>query len=398
MQINTDTSKSTTMEKVFTENTENQVFLRFKQIESFILDVMTGLGVPKKDATVIAEILVESDKRGIDSHGIGRLMLYYQRIKRGQINPVTNITVERQTLGTARLNANNGMGHVAAKKGMEIAIEKAKMCGIGMVTVGNSNHYGIAGYFSSMASKQGMIGMTGTNARPAIAPTGGVEPMLGTNAFTISVPTDWKFDWVADHATSTTQRGKIETFARLNRNIPPGWVVDENGNAITDSKKILNLLVDSKAALTPLGGLGTEMGGHKGYNYATWIEIMSSCLSNANFLKACSGVKNGKYVPYNLGHFFIAMDIEAFVDLDEFKKASGDLLRQLAASKKAPGVDHIYIAGEIEYNKYKERLNSGVPITQETQRQILQMQQELQLFNYNFDFNVEVKNSELSSW
>lgn len=398
MQINTDTSKSTTTQKVFVENTKNQVFLRFKQIESFILDVMTGIGVPKKDATVIAEILVESDKRGIDSHGIGRLMLYYQRIKRGQINPVTNITVERQTLGTARLNANNGMGHVAAKKGMQIAIEKAKMCGIGMVTVGNSNHYGIAGYFSSMASKQGMIGMTGTNARPAIAPTGGVEPMLGTNAFTISVPTDWKFDWVADHATSTTQRGKIETFARLSRNIPPGWVVDENGNAITDSKKILNLLVDSKAALTPLGGLGTEMGGHKGYNYATWIEIMSSCLSNANFLKACSGVKNGKYVPYNLGHFFIAMDIEAFIDLDEFKKTSGDLLRQLAASKKAPGVDHIYIAGEIEYNKYKERLNSGVPITEETQRQILQMQQELELFNYNFDFDVEVKNSEMSSW
>jgi LDH2 family malate/lactate/ureidoglycolate dehydrogenase len=398
MQINTDTSKSTTGQKVFIENTKNQVFLRFKQIESFILDVMVGLGVPKKDATVIAEILVESDKRGIDSHGIGRLMLYYQRIKRGQINPVTNITVERQTLGTARLNANNGMGHVAAKKGMQIAIEKAKICGIGMVTIGNSNHYGIAGYFSSMASKQGMIGMTGTNARPAIAPTGGVEPMLGTNAFTISVPTDWEFDWVADHATSTTQRGKIETYARLNRNITPGWVVDENGIAITDSKKILDLLVDSKAALTPLGGIGTEMGGHKGYNYATWIEIMSSCLSNANFLKACSGVKNGKYVPYNLGHFFIALDVEAFIDLDEFKKASGDLLRQLAASKKAPGVDHIYIAGEIEYNKYKERLNSGVPITEETQRQILQMQQELELFNYNFDFNVEIKNSELSSW
>ncbi len=398
MQINSETSKFTTIEKVFIENTENQVFLRFKQIESFILDVMVGLGVPKKDATVIAEILVESDKRGIDSHGIGRLMLYYQRIKRGQINPVTNIIVERQTLGTARLNANNGMGHVAAKKGMQIAIEKAKICGIGMVTIGNSNHYGIAGYYSSMASKQGMIGMTGTNARPAIAPTGGVEPMLGTNAFTISVPTDWEFDWVADHATSTTQRGKIETYARLNRNIVPGWVVDENGIAITDSKKILGLLVDSKAALTPLGGIGTEMGGHKGYNYATWIEIMSSCLSNANFLKACSGIKNGKYVPYNLGHFFIALDVEAFIDLDEFKKASGDLLRQLAASKKAPGVDHIYIAGEIEYNKYKERLNTGVPITEETQRQILQMQQELGLFTYNFDFDVEVKNSELSSW
>ncbi len=369
-------------------DTEKFAYLDLEILENFIYDVMVGVGVPRKDSKIVADVLIASDTRGIDSHGIARLKMYYDRIKRGQQLPTTKLTIERETPGIALINANNGMGHVAAKKAMDIAIEKAKNVGIGLVTVGHSNHFGIAGYYALMAVEEGMIGMCGTNARPAIAPTWGVEPMLGTNPFTIAVPTDWEFPWCADQATSTIQRGKIETYARLNKKLTPGWVIDINGEPETNPKKILSELAEDKAALTPLGGAGEDMAGYKGYNYATFVEIMSSALQQSSFLKACQGVKNGKYVPFDIGHFFIAVNIEAFVDLDMFKKSAGELLRELANSKKIPGARHIYVAGEKEYLAFKKRSRTGVPISRETQKEMLIMQSELKLTKYKFNFHV----------
>lgn len=349
---------------------------------------MVGVGVPKNDSKIVADVLIASDKRGIDSHGIARLKMYYDRIKRGQQLPTTKLTIERETPAIALINANNGMGQVAAKKAMEVAIEKAKNVGMGMVAVGHSNHFGIAGYYALMAVKKGMIGMCGTNARPAIAPTWGVEPMLGTNPFTIAVPTDWEFPWCADQATSIIQRGKIETYARLNKKLTPGWVIDINGEQEIDPKKILSKLAEDEVALTPLGGIGEDMAGYKGYNYATFVEIMSSVLQQSSFLKACKGVRDGKNVPFDIGHFFIAVNIEAFVDLSTFKKSVGDLLRELVNSRKMPGARHIYIAGEKEYAAFKKRSVEGVPISRETQKEMLIMQSELKLTKYKFGFHV----------
>jgi LDH2 family malate/lactate/ureidoglycolate dehydrogenase len=349
---------------------------------------MVGVGVPKNDSKIVADVLIASDKRGIDSHGIARLKMYYDRIKRGQQLPTTRLTIEREAPAIALINANNGMGHVAAKKAMELAIEKAKNVGSGLVIVGHSNHFGIAGYYALMAVEKGMIGMCGTNARPAIAPTWGVEPMLGTNPFTIAVPTDWEFPWCADHATSIIQRGRIETYARLNKKLTPGWVININGRPEIDPNKISAGLAQDEVALTPLGGVGEDMAGYKGYNYATFVEIMSSALQQSSFLKACRGVRNGKDVPFDIGHFFIAVNIEAFVELDTFKKSVGDLLRELANSKKAPGARHIYIAGEKEYEAFKKRLKEGVPISRETQKEMLIMQSELKLTKYKFNFHV----------
>jgi LDH2 family malate/lactate/ureidoglycolate dehydrogenase len=211
--------------------------------------------------------------------------------------------------------------------------------------------------------------------------------MLGTNPFTIAVPTDWEFPWCADQATSTIQRGKIETYARLNKNLIPGWVIDNNGEPEIDPKKTLIGLAEDAAALTPLGGVGEDQAGYKGYNYATFVEIMSSALQQSSFLKACLGVKNGKDVPFDIGHFFIAINIEAFVDLDTFKKSVGKMLRELANSKKMPGARQIYIAGEKEYHAFKQRSNEGVPISKETQKEMLTMQSELGLTKYKFDFH-----------
>lgn len=357
-------------------------------LENFIYDVMVGVGVPKSDSRIVADVLIASDTRGIDSHGIARLKMYYDRIKRGQQLPITKLTIEREAPAIAVINANNGMGHVAAKKAMELAIKKAKNVGIGMVAVGHSNHFGIAGYYALMAVEGGMIGMCGTNARPAIAPTWGVEPMLGTNPFTIALPTDWEFPWCADQATSTIQRGKIETYARLSKKLTPGWVIGVNGEPKVDPKKILSELAEDRAALTPLGGVGEDMAGYKGYNYATFVEIMSSALQQSSFLKACLGVRNGQDVPFDIGHFFIAVNIEAFVDLDAFKKSVGDLLRELANSKRMPGARRIYVAGEKEYLAFKKRSREGVPISRKTQKEMLVMQSELGLTEYKFNFHV----------
>jgi L-2-hydroxycarboxylate dehydrogenase (NAD+) len=375
------------------------VYLDFDTIFNFMKDVFISVGVPEEDAKICADVLVESDKRGIDSHGSARLFMYYMRIKRKQQNPVTECMIIKETPGTVRINANNGMGQVASKKAMEMAIEKAKKNGIGMAIVENSNHFGIAGYYVLMATKQDCIGLCGTNARPSIAPTWGVEPMLGTNPFTIGVPTDWNFPWVADHATSTTQRGRIETYARLGKETLEGWVIDENGKAATDSKQILLDMLEFKTALTPLGGSGESYGGHKGYNYATFVEIMSACLSQANMLQACLGIdKEGQSIPYNLGHFFIAIDPSAFCDLAEFKKKTGDMLRQLANSKKQPGKKHIYVAGEKEYIAYNERKVRGIPLAEVTQRQFLRMQQELNLNQYHFPFDVDLDEEDATGW
>ena len=368
-------------------DSNNFLHLKVEILESFMFDVMRGVGVPENDARIVANVLIESDKRGIDSHGISRLKMYYDRIRSRQQLPTTKLVIERETPGIAVLNANNGMGQVAAKKAMELAIEKAKNVGIGMVVVGHSNHFGIAGYYTAMAAEKGMIGMCGTNARPSVAPTWGVEPFLGTNPFAIAVPTDWDFHWSADQATSIIQRGKIETYARLGKEVAPGWVIGPDGKSLTDPREILADLGKDAASLTPLGGIGENMAGYKGYNYATFVEILSSALQQSSFLKACLGTRNGERVPFDLGHFFMAVDIKAFIELERFKKSVGSMLRELAGSRKMPGADHIYVAGEKEYLASKKRRIQGIPISRETQKEMLTMQSELKLSEYLFNFN-----------
>ncbi len=361
----------------------------YEILENFMKDVFIGVGVPEKDAEICAEILITSDKRGIDSHGIGRLKQFYiDRIKIGQINPVTNIEIVKESPTTAVVNGNNGMGLVIGKKSMQIAIDKAKKYGMGMVAVKNSNHYGIAGYYALMAAGSGMIGITGTNTRPGVAPTFGVENMLGTNPLTFGMPTDEEFPFILDCATSLIQRGKVEVYARTGKIMPEGWVIGHDGKSKTDPVSVLEELVNGNAAMTPLGGIGEEGAGHKGYGYATVVEILSSALQGGLFLKSLNGFENGVRVPYRLGHFFIAIDISVFTELDNFKKTTGDILRQLRASRKAPGADRIYTAGEKEYIIWLERKDKGIPLDDAEKKEIVQLQKEYKLDKYNFNFKL----------
>lgn len=363
------------------------IWIKFDVLKRFMTDVLKGLSVPDEDAKICADVLITADKRGIDSHGIARLKtIYYDRIKQGIQFPATKFEVVKDGPTTAVIDGNDGMGHVISKKSMQIAIEKAKKYGMGMVAVRNSTHYGIAGYYAMMAADAGMIGITGTNARPSTAPTFGVENMLGTNPLTFGMPTDEEFPFVIDCATSLSQRGKIEVYDRTGKPIPEGWVIDENGKTRTDTHQILEDLTKGKAALTPLGGIGEEGGGHKGYGYCTVVEILSAALQGGSFLKMLLGIQDGKKAPYHLGHFFIAINISSFIELDSFKKTTGTILRELRASKKMPGHERIYTAGEKEYLAWLDRKDKGAPINKELQKEILAMQKELGLSKYKFPF------------
>jgi LDH2 family malate/lactate/ureidoglycolate dehydrogenase len=358
--------------------------IKFEILRKFTADVFKGIGVPENDAEVCADVLITADKRGIDTHGVGRLKtIYYDRIKAGIQSAVTNFEIVKNGPTTAVIDGHNGMGQVIAKRSMQMAIEKAKKFGTGMVAVRNSTHYGIAGYYCMMAASEGMIGISGTNARPSVAPTFGVENMLGTNPLAFGFPTDEDFPFVIDCATSLSQRGKVELYDRLGKELPSGWVIGNDGETRTDTHKILEDLNKGKAAFTPLGGPGDEGAGYKGYGYCTVVEVLSAALQQGSFMKMLLGVKDGKKGPINLGHFFMAVDISAFCEVEEFKKTAGDILRGLRASKKAPGQKRIYTAGEKEYMAWLDRKNKGAPVTDETLQEMRVMIKELGL-KYEF--------------
>ncbi|WP_101698336.1 Ldh family oxidoreductase [Clostridium minihomine] len=357
-------------------------------MQAFLVDAFKGYGIPEDDARICTDILLESDRRGIESHGVNRFKpIYIDRIMAGTQFPTTNYEIIRETKTTAVVDGHDGMGQVIGYKSMEMAIKKAKEYGMGMVVARNSTHYGIAGYYSSMAAKAGCIGITGTNARPSIAPTFGVENMLGTNPLTIGFPTDEEFIFNLDCATSIQQRGKIEYYARIGKKCAEGTVITRDGGTLTDSQQILDELTANRAALTPLGGIGDELGGYKGYGYATVVEVLSSALQAGSFLKALSDRdEKGNRKPCHLGHFFIAIDTEAFMGLESFKKTAGDILRDLRASEKAPGHDRIYTAGEKEYFIWQERKNTGVPVSEGVQKELITVRDHLGLTQYKFPF------------
>ena len=367
---------------------ERIVHIDFQTLENFMRDSLMAVGVPAADAATCADVLITADKLGIDSHGIGRLKpIYIDRIQAGIQNPVTQVEYVRKSPTTCVIDAHDGMGMVASKEAMGYAIDKASQFGMGMAVVRNSTHYGIAGYYALMAARRNMIGICGTNARPSIAPTFGVENMLGTNPLTFAIPSDEEFPFFLDCATSVSQRGKIEVYGRAGKELPPGWVIDENGNTRTDTEAILVDLVKGKAALTPLGGLGEATAGYKGYGYATVVEILSAALQQGTFLKGLLGFSpEGKKQPYHLGHFFIAIDIASFCDPKDFRHTTGEILRQLRASRKAPGCSRIYTAGEKEYENFLRRSKEGVPVNAALQKTMKELQQEFHLDQYHFDF------------
>ena len=315
--------------------TENKVFVPWDMIGDFMVEAFQGYGVPAEDAKICADVLMEADRLGIDSHGCNRFKpIYLDRIRRGTLLPKTEIEVLKETPTTLVYDAHDGMGMVASYKMMTELIAKAKKYGMAGGAIRNSTHYGIASYWTRMAS----------------------------NA------------------------GKIELWARSGKDTPEGCVICRDGSTMTDSEAILEALVNGQAALTPVGGVSEDTGSHKGYGWAATVEILSAALTGGQFMKALTGVApDGSNQMYHLGHFFFVIDPEAFMGLETFRKTAGDICRGLRNSEVAPGKERIYTAGEKEHIAYLERKDKGVPVGPSVQAELIAVRDELGL-DYKFPF------------
>lgn len=327
----------------------------------FIVRVFTKLDIPEQHAQQAAEILTLSDLRGIDSHGIARLRTYVGLLNAGRINPHPEIKIVRQTGSTATVDGDNGLGLVVGPFANEIAMQKAEEVGSGWVSVRNSNHYGIAGYYPLQALKRDLIGMSMTNASRIVTPLWGAQGMLGTNPIAIAFPGLNEPPIVIDMATSVVAFGKVEIQKRKKEPIPEGWAIDKSGQG-TDSP---DEMID-QGALLPLG-TKKETGGHKGYCLASMVDILSCVLSGANWgpfapPTAIDLPRSKEQVGKGLGHFFGAWQIEGFIDSTEFKKQIDHWIQVFRSTRPAPGTDGPIIPGDPERNQEAIRRKEGIPL------------------------------------
>jgi L-2-hydroxycarboxylate dehydrogenase (NAD+) len=333
--------------------------LRFKREDliDFVVRYMTKMGVPADDAAIVGDVLVSADLRGVESHGLIRLASYYgSRIQKGYIDPKTPFTILHETPSTASIDGGNGCGQVVAKKAMQLCIEKAKTSGIAAISVKKSNHYGIAGYYAMMALEHNMIGLSFTNSQPLVAPTFGRTAVLGTNPIAIAAPTKNVWPYVLDMATSAVAYGKIQLHEKMNKPIPIGWGVDEEGQPTTDPSQIKP---GGHGALLPLGGMDITAG-YKGYGLAVFVEIFCSLLSGGCFLSHVGSP--AKPDPTCVSHFFMAINIEFFRPIIDVKEQTDEMIGLLKRSPLAVGRDEIMVAGELEFQYEKFNREHGVPL------------------------------------
>jgi L-2-hydroxycarboxylate dehydrogenase (NAD+) len=339
----------------------SEIVFSYKELYRFTQQVFLNIGCSVADATLATEVLLSADVRGIDSHGIARLIGYVRLWESKRVKPNPEIRVVHETPSTATIDGDSGLGLVVGPKAMEIAIKKAREVGTGWVSVQNSNHYGIAGYHAMKALANDMIGISMTNGSALVAPTFSKERLLGTNPIAIAIPAGEEPAFVADFATTTAANGKLEILQRKSEQAPAGWIQTKEGMPSTDPHEVRN-----GGSLLPLGG-DREHGSHKGYALGAIVDIFSAVLSGANY---------GPWVPpfpayipmpegmpgKGIGHFFGAMRIDAFRPASEFKQHMDNWIRRFRSSKSTEGHPSVIIPGDPEREIEKERYQSGVPL------------------------------------
>src|SRR5713101_7926838 len=331
------------------------------QLFEFSVRVFRHFGVPEEDARTAAAVLQAADLRGIDSHGVAQLHTYFDMLTLGRIEPKANVTIVRESASTATVDGGNGLGLVVGPKANAIAMAKADANGSGWVSVRNTNHFGIAGYYVLEALKRDLIGWAMTNTTKLVAPLWGGERMLGTNPIAIAFPGLEEPAIVIDMATTAAAYGKIEIARRAKKPIPTGWAIDRNGASTTDP----NAMIDGGAML-PLGS-DRERGGHKGYGLAVMVDVLSAVLSGANWGPFVPPFALRQEIPTRsvgkgIGHFFGALRIDAFIDTDEFKRQIDELVRTLRKTRPAPGTAGPLIPGDPERETEKVRRREGIPL------------------------------------
>jgi len=341
------------------EVVEGSVWVPEPTLRTFTTTVFRRLGVPAKDATVTADVLLSADLRGIGSHGVARLPRYVVGLRYGAISKKDASKIAKQTRSTAVIDGGNSLGQVVGRKGMRLAIEKARTGSLAFVGVRNSNHYGIAGYYAMMALKAGMIGISMTNAAPLVVPTFGRIAVLGTNPISVAIPSGEELPFVLDMATSVVPRGSIEVYDRQGILMPLGWAVDASGRSTQDPKAVLEALAKRLGGgILTLGGEGELFSGHKGYGLSLLVDILCGVLPGAAFGLDVYAREEAA----NVGHFFGAIDIRAFRPLRDFKRDMDKLIRMIRESPKAAGHDRIYIHGEKSEAMVRERMGKGIPL------------------------------------
>lgn len=324
-------------------------------------DCLASVGIPSAQAALVAEVLLTADLAGVDSHGCARLRRYVDGVAAGAIDPAATPSTVRRRPSTALIDAGNGLGQPAAVAAMRMAIEKASSTGVGVVSVRRSNHFGIAGYYASLAARVGMVGLAMTNASPQVAPTFGAEPMFGTNPIAVGMPTGAPSDFLLDMATSTVGRGKLEVRKRNGEPIPHGWVIDAEGLSRTDVAELIDGLKARRGySLLPLGGGGEEHGGHKGYGLGLFVDLVCGPLAGASWGRHVYGAAGA-----DLGHMLIAIDVGAFVELADFRRESGKMFEELREMKRLGSAAEVLIPGDKEASERRRRLAGGIPLTAE---------------------------------
>lgn len=323
---------------------------------SLIIEMLSHLDVPDDEASIVAEVTLDADLKGFSSHGLGRFPQYVKGLEVGNIKPKAEIIVEKESPATALINGNHGFGHVVTYRAMEMAIKKAKETGIGLVGIHNSNHFGVAGYYSDMAIMEDLIGMVIANTEPAVAPIGGKEPILGTNPLAIGIPSGSHYVSV-DMATSASARGKLLEAKRRGEMIPENVALDADGRPTIDPIEAL------KGSILPFGA-------HKGYALAFMIEIMAGPLVNASYGKAVTGTANPE-VECTKGDMVAAIDPSKFVDMDDFKKDVDDFIAEVKATP------NVFIPGDMEVRNVKLHQEEGMQLDENLVIQLREITKDL---------------------
>ncbi len=335
--------------------------INHKELKSLVKTIFMQIGCDETNSKIISEIITKTELRGISSHGVIRIKDYLELWKKGRVNVNPNIRIVHESPSTAVVDGDKGCGMIVAKKSMEIAIDKAKTAGTGWVSVRNSNHFGIAGYYTMMALEREMIGISMTNANPLVAPTFSKDRLLGTNPISVAIPAGKEQDFVADFATTPIARGKLNLMHKKGETAPDGYVQDKDGNVSNDP----NILTEGGAIL-PLGG-DIIHGSHKGYCLGSIVDIFSAVLSGANFgplvVPQVSFMKSdNKATDNGLGHFFGAMRIDAFQAADDFKSYMDKWIQTFKAAKPIDANNKVWIPGEPEREMEKKLAIEGIPV------------------------------------
>lgn len=332
------------------------------RIREQISVVLAAWGMEPDVVRIAAEVMTDTDLAGIDSHGISMLMLYEESLELDQLNRAPKPRVVRQTPVTALIDGDAGLGHVSAVMGMDLAIEKARTSGVGIVSVFNSTHFGAAGYYAAMASRRGMLGMvTCTTRGNPVIPTRSAAPALGTNPIAFAAPTRRNRPFLLDMSTSTVAQNKVKVYDFEHRPLPAGWVLDEHGQPVTDSAVAMDkITVSHTAGITALGGTA-EMSSHKGYGLSVMVQILSATLAGGSFTPTRKRTQ-GRGDPDNIGHFLMAIDPKAFRDDGEFENDLDDVIDVLHELKPTDPDEPVLVAGEPEEIARVERMRDGIPV------------------------------------